>query len=206
MRENRKTWRFSLSLIFLVVWTGAWANTLRVVTDNNYPPYVFQGQSGQIEGYVVDIWKLWEKKTGVKVEFTAMQWSEAQRTLLDGGADVIDMIFRTPVREKLYDYSPSYAKLSDDLYAESRSRKARAPRQPPVVRAGAKLDEPCLAISDILLGAFGDYAAKAKLHENPVTVETGRFERIRSKYKLVTEYLPLGRTRTWTVRKPFVPW
>lgn len=116
MRENRKTWKFSLSLIFLVVWTGAWANTLRVVTDNNYPPYVFQGQGGQIEGYVVDIWKLWEKKTGVKVEFTAMQWSEAQRTLLDGGADVIDMIFRTPVREKLYDYSPSYAKLPVGIY------------------------------------------------------------------------------------------
>lgn len=116
MRKFKRTWRFSLSLVFLVVWTGAWANTLRVVTDNNYPPYVFQGQSGQIEGYVVDIWELWEKKTGLKVEFTAMQWSEAQRALLDGEADVIDMIFRTPAREKLYDYSSAYAKLPVGIY------------------------------------------------------------------------------------------
>ncbi len=116
MREFEKTWRFTLSLIFLVLSTSAWANSLRVVTDNNYPPYVFQNHSGQVEGYVVDIWKLWEKKTGVKVEFRAMQWSEAQRTLLDGEADVIDMIFRTPVREKLYDYSPAYAKLPVGIY------------------------------------------------------------------------------------------
>lgn len=116
MLEYKKTRRFILSLIFLVVWTGAWANPLRVVTDNNYPPYVFQGQSGQVEGYVVDIWTLWEKKTGVKVEFTAMQWSEAQRTMLDGEADVIDMIFRTPARERLYDYSSAYAKLPVGIY------------------------------------------------------------------------------------------
>lgn len=111
------------------------------------------------------------------------------------GADV-DVVFENNSQLK----TCALQKVSDDLYAESRKRKARAPRQPPVVRSGKKLDEPCLAISDILLGTFGDYATKTQEHE------TIRFERLRSKYKLVTEYLALGRVRTWTVRKPFISW
>jgi len=117
------------------------------------------------------------------------------------GADV-DVVFENHSQLKTH----ALQQVSDDLYAESRKRKARAPRQPPVVRSGAKLDEPCLAISDILLGAFGDYATAGKVDENSVKVETSRFERLRSKYKLVTEYLPLGRTNNWTVRRPFVSW
>lgn len=84
---------------------------LRVVTDNNYPPYVFPGPDGNPQGYVVDLWKLWEEKTGASVDFRAMQWADAQRAILDGRADVIDMIFRTPVREQLYDFSQPYATL-----------------------------------------------------------------------------------------------
>jgi len=94
------------------------AENLRVVTDNNYPPYVFLGPDGQPEGYVVDLWKLWEQKTGVKVDFQAMQWSEAQRTMLDGRAKVIDMIFRTSAREQLYDFSPPYQSLPVGIYVD----------------------------------------------------------------------------------------
>ena len=45
--------------------------TLRVVMDDNYPPYAFRDSSGVLNGYLVDIWKLWEGKTGVRVELVA---------------------------------------------------------------------------------------------------------------------------------------
>lgn len=91
---------------------------LRVVTDNNYPPYVFPGPDGNPQGYVVDLWKLWEEKTGASVDFRAMQWADAQRAILDGRADVIDMIFRTPVREQLYDFSQPYATLPVSIFVD----------------------------------------------------------------------------------------
>lgn len=116
------------------------------------------------------------------------------------GADV-DVVFERHSQLKV----EALQKVSDDLFEESKKKKARAPRKLPLIRSGAKLADPCLAISDILLGVFGDYATKARQHENPVTVETSRFERLRGKYKLVTELLPLDRTRKWTVRKPFFP-
>lgn len=95
------------------------ARNLRVVTDNNYPPYVFPGLDGSPQGYAVDLWKLWSQKTGVTVDFHAMQWEVAQQTLLDGRANVIDMIFRTPARERLYEFSPPYAVLPVGIFVDT---------------------------------------------------------------------------------------
>ncbi|QBK04693.1 EAL domain-containing protein [Hylemonella gracilis] len=92
---------------------------LRVVTDNNYPPYVVLRADGQAEGYIVDLWRLWESKTGVRVDLQAIEWSQAQRAIRDREADVIDMIFRTPVREQLYDFSSPYATLPVSIYVDS---------------------------------------------------------------------------------------
>jgi hypothetical protein len=47
---------------------------------------------------------------------TATNWASAQRMLADGQADVIDMIFRTPPRDALYDFSPPYADLPVAIY------------------------------------------------------------------------------------------
>lgn len=114
-------WKAALQWLLLTLSTavGAEPSSLRVVTDNNYPPYVVLGANGAPEGYIVDLWRLWERKTGVRVEFNALQWSEAQRAMHDHQADVIDLIFRTPVREQLYDYSEPYATLPVSIYVDS---------------------------------------------------------------------------------------
>ena len=82
---------------------------LRVVADDNYPPYVFVNGNGQVVGYEVDLWKLWEKKTGLKVDFIATNRVHAQAMMRDGKADVIDLIYRTPQRLNLYDFSKPFA-------------------------------------------------------------------------------------------------
>lgn len=110
---------FMVALAMLACGAHADSSKLRVVTDNNYPPYVFLGPDGELQGYVVDLWELWEEKTGVAVDFQAMQWATAQRTILDGQADVIDMIFRTTVREQLYDFSPPYANLPVGIFVDA---------------------------------------------------------------------------------------
>jgi len=92
------------------------APTLRVITDENYPPYLFRNGDGQMEGYLVDYWRLWQQRSGQRVELVATDWATAQRTLLDGRADVIDMLFRTPVREANYDFSPPWADLPVSIF------------------------------------------------------------------------------------------
>jgi diguanylate cyclase (GGDEF)-like protein/PAS domain S-box-containing protein len=95
------------------------AQPLRVVTADNYPPYVYRNPDGAIEGYEVDLWHLWERKTGKPVVLTATNWAEAQRVLLSGKADVIDLIFRTPAREGLYDFSPPFAEVTTAIYTDA---------------------------------------------------------------------------------------
>ena len=68
------------------------AGVLRVVSDENYPPYLFRNADGRVEGYLVDLWQLWQSKTGIKVELTATNWANAQKMIARGEADVIDMI------------------------------------------------------------------------------------------------------------------
>jgi diguanylate cyclase (GGDEF)-like protein/PAS domain S-box-containing protein len=96
----------------------AGAETVRVVAADNQPPYVFHKQNGQLQGYEVEIWQLWQKKTGIKVEFTTPEWSRAQQMVLSGQADVVDMIARTPAREPLYDFSPPFTTVETGIYAD----------------------------------------------------------------------------------------
>jgi two-component system sensor histidine kinase/response regulator len=84
------------------------AAALRVLSDDNYPPYVFRDADGKLTGYLVDLWRLWQEKTGVTVDLQASDWETAQRRMADRQGDVLDTAFRTPERERSLDFSPPY--------------------------------------------------------------------------------------------------
>ena len=105
-------------LLLLPIAVAAQDRTLRVIGDENYPPYLFLDANGQEHGYLVDLWKLWGRKTGILVELKATKWEEAQRILLRGDADVIENIFETPQRQPLYDFSKPYADLPVNIYRD----------------------------------------------------------------------------------------
>lgn len=84
---------------------------LRVVLDDNFPPYVLRSQEGELQGLLVDEWHLWQEKTGVPVRLEGMDWGEATRRMEEGRFDVIDTIFETPHRRQLYDFSPPHARI-----------------------------------------------------------------------------------------------
>jgi diguanylate cyclase (GGDEF)-like protein len=77
---------------------------LVVVTDGNYPPYLFRGSDGELRGVVRDRWELWSKATGVPVKIEAMDWMLAQQSVLDGRADVIDTLSYTEARAQRYEF------------------------------------------------------------------------------------------------------
>jgi ABC-type amino acid transport substrate-binding protein len=89
---------------------------LRVAIDDNYPPYVFRDASGTLTGYLVDLWRLWEEKTGVQVKLLASDWATAEQRMAAGRADVIDTVFRTAERERVLDFSPPYETIPVSIY------------------------------------------------------------------------------------------
>ncbi|WP_084676965.1 EAL domain-containing protein [Massilia niastensis] len=111
--------RRALPIALLLLPVLAQAAPLRVVMDENYPPFVYRKPDGTLEGYTVDIWRLWQKKTGVEVELVAVKWADVQPTLLRGQADVIDPIFRTETRLSTLDFTQPYGTVSTAIYADA---------------------------------------------------------------------------------------
>ncbi len=89
---------------------------ITVVLDDNFPPLVFRDASGKLQGMVKELWELWEKRTGTRVELRAMEWARAQDVMREGGADVIDTIGITGPRRQLYDFSEPYIALDVMLF------------------------------------------------------------------------------------------
>ncbi len=92
-------------------------SSVTVVADDNYPPYIFRDADGNLKGILPDQWALWQKKTGVRVTLTGMDWAEAKRVMSDGQADVIDTMFLTEERAQLYDFTPPYVRIDVPVFA-----------------------------------------------------------------------------------------
>ncbi len=110
-----------LLLILGLLWPalGALAEappSIRVVLDDNYPPYSFRAANGQPQGILNDLWNLWAQRTGIAVDFQPMDWGLARETMESGNADVIDTIFETEERRKIYDFSRPYAAIEVSLF------------------------------------------------------------------------------------------
>jgi PAS domain S-box-containing protein len=89
---------------------------LRVVTDDNFPPFAFLDADGRPSGYVAEFWQRWSQYTGRPVELTLMEWSQAQAALARGEHDLIDLIYRTPSREARLAFSTPYSDLPAGIF------------------------------------------------------------------------------------------
>ena len=87
-----------------------------VVSDDNYPPYLFRGEGGKLQGIIVDKWALWSKKTGIPANVAGMPWIGAQEVTREGSADVIEAITYTPARAELYEFSSPYADVDARVF------------------------------------------------------------------------------------------
>lgn len=89
---------------------------ITVVSDDNYPPYIFRDENGRLQGILVDKWQLWEEKTGIRVDLRGMDWDKAQKTMAEGNAQVIDTIFFTEERAKKLAFTAPYASIDVPIF------------------------------------------------------------------------------------------
>ncbi|MBU2054385.1 MAG: diguanylate cyclase [Proteobacteria bacterium] len=107
---------FCLPAIAGIARAAAPLTEITVVSDDNYPPYIFRDHTGRLQGILVDEWRLWEQKTGIRVDLRGMDWDQAQKTMTEGKAQVIDTIFFTEERAKKLDYSAPYASIDVPIF------------------------------------------------------------------------------------------
>ena len=64
-------------------------DSLLVVFSSHYPPYMGVSPSGEPQGLLIDVWRLWSKQVGINVEFVARDMTEALNLIGDQIADVV---------------------------------------------------------------------------------------------------------------------
>lgn len=110
----------ALLLISAVVVVPACAQSrpasIKVVMDNNYPPYSFKDSTGKQQGILIDQWHLWEQQTGIRVDIHAMDWGKAIAGMKASEVDVIDTIFKTEERSGWLDFTKPYARLEVPIF------------------------------------------------------------------------------------------
>ncbi|HUQ29058.1 MAG TPA: EAL domain-containing protein [Usitatibacter sp.] len=95
---------------------AAQPSKLVVVSDDNYPPYLFRTPEGTLQGIIRDKWDLWSRRTGVPVEVMGMSWTRAQEAVIRGEADVIEALAQTPARARQYEYPNTPASIQARVY------------------------------------------------------------------------------------------
>ena len=85
--------------------------TIRVVMGNNYPPYIFVDKKGGVQGILADRWRLWQEKTGIRVQLVALDWKDALVGMKAGRFDVIDAAFVTEERQGWLEFGKPYVNI-----------------------------------------------------------------------------------------------
>lgn len=88
---------------------------IRVVGDQNYPPYSFL-QDGKPSGFDNEIIQAVGNAMGFDVQIDLLPWSEARARLDNGEADVIAGMAYLESREPIYDFSIPTTKITFDLF------------------------------------------------------------------------------------------
>jgi len=89
---------------------------ISVVYCSDIAPFEFTNQQGDPDGLIIDFWKLWAKKTKIRVRFKPALWDETLDMVRNGRADVHAGLFYNKKRGRYLDYSTSLSKTTTHLF------------------------------------------------------------------------------------------
>ena len=98
--------------------------TVAVSTDT--VPFHFIDDQGRPSGIIVDMWRLWSKKTGVEIEFKAAPWNETIVMVRDGHVDAHAGLNYNSDREKFLDFGNPLTR-SDSFFSLTKIYMVLAP-------------------------------------------------------------------------------
>ena len=65
------------------------SKTIKIVLVNDLEPYYFLDKNKKVKGFLIDYWKLWSKKTNIKIKFIVKTWPKALNAIRTKEADIM---------------------------------------------------------------------------------------------------------------------
>lgn len=79
-------------------------------------PFYFSDETGQPAGIIIDMWRLWSEKTGIKIDFKAAAWDETLKMVGSGAADVHAGLFFNSERDQFLDFGAALTKTDTHYF------------------------------------------------------------------------------------------
>ncbi|MFO7859958.1 MAG: transporter substrate-binding domain-containing protein [Desulfosalsimonas sp.] len=81
---------------------------LLVGGDHNYPPYEFLDENGRPAGFNVDLLRAVAREVGLDIHIQLGPWEDIRRALKADEIDVIQGMFYSPERDRVFDFTPPH--------------------------------------------------------------------------------------------------
>lgn len=95
----------SVVLLCFLFATLCFCEQVKFVSGDFYPPFIYRNERQEVVGISVEILKAIEKVSDLRFDIELMPFSEALKLVETGQADMINLIFKTPEREKMFLFS-----------------------------------------------------------------------------------------------------
>jgi len=95
-------------------------DVLTIALSDGYMPLSLTNFEGKPAGMLVDVWKLWSKKTGQEIEFRISSWPETLNALRSGEADIHAGLLRSKSRGKWLDFSQPFYEVPSTVFYHTR--------------------------------------------------------------------------------------
>ena len=123
---QRKNWPLLLSAILVLGAValgshGAQAkdnppHQISVAMGEDYPPFYYVDDKGQAAGWLADVWRLWSRKTGIKVRFVLAPFGQTLKMVGSGKVRVHGGCFRNQERAAYLDFVAPVAKTTTSYF------------------------------------------------------------------------------------------
>ncbi len=111
--------------------------TIKVGAFNDYPPFGFVDQAGEVKGMSVDYWMTLANKLDLTIQFQPMEFARQLESLRSGQVDSLAGIFPLKEREQYFDFSEPFTEINTYIYVSMGHEKVQRFQDLKGLRVGA---------------------------------------------------------------------
>ena len=116
--------------IFIITFNIGYADTekdtLKIAISTNMAPYSFINENNKVDGILVDYWKLWSKKTKIKIQFISLTWPETLVGIKNKTVHIHAGLFKTKERSKFINYLNKIYNVNSSIYINRDDNKIKS--------------------------------------------------------------------------------
>ena len=121
-----RLWKLSVLCILFLLFAGAAGvsagapvkDRITVVYCSDCVPFQFQDEQGRPAGMLIDLWRLWAKKTGIAVDFQAALWNETLARVKAGKVKVHAGLFYSDERSRYLDFGTILTRTDTNVFLQ----------------------------------------------------------------------------------------